>query len=74
MKPTVVFPNLVALATFIEWVIVRLLALSRITNAAIRIMKLPSSPNPSSTSSTHHLSFFHSTSCEQFSAIDYKHF
>jgi hypothetical protein len=49
MNPTVVFPNPVALATFIEWVIVRLLALSKTTNATIRIMTLPSRPNPSST-------------------------
>ena len=55
MKPTVVFPSPVTLATFMEWVIVKSLALDKAANAARRMITLPINPNPSSTQSTHHL-------------------
>jgi hypothetical protein len=52
-------------------VMVKSLALLRAANAAIRIITLPSSPNPSSIYFTHRLSFFHSNPFEHFSALDY---
>ena len=55
MKPTVVFPSPVTAATFMEWVIVKSLALDKAANAARRMITLPINPNPSSTQSTHHL-------------------
>ena len=52
MKPTVVFPSPVTLATFMECVMVKSLALLKAANAAISITTLGSRPNPSSTCST----------------------